>query len=403
MNFNCREEDAEAIYSKTKMFMKIFLRRSEVFKISSSSNGSVSATIGVTSRSKEHCTELGGSSVLEGLDRRVLSLMQTTDNKNDTLRYVKKFKKKCDKHLERLKEKHNCELEKFEQDCEEKRAELEKKYKMESAIICSIHGKSSVGVEKLKIMDKNCAKEREDLELQISNNRKELEATQKTERDEEQKKTASWLEQVKSLVQNELLDNPPSQNGRQLQAAQLIEWELPNASASVNKDDLMKFCTDRETFEMNEQNITPEVVVSEVPCFARDEQRVNHQNDASVNCLKNMPSSGEAGLNNMAENSCHADVPKMQAVPSAETVSDGCGHVGHQEQPHTAPSRGLERNNNLMEPLEIHRSTVLETNHVNEASALSTEPLPYAGSSVTKQLVANPAVEAPSMSQVCFF
>ncbi|KAJ8441638.1 hypothetical protein Cgig2_025805 [Carnegiea gigantea] len=397
--FKCPDVQPYALVETIQGDPTNFLRR-EVFKISNSSNDSVLATIGVTSGSKEHCIEVEGSSVLEGLDKQILSLTHMTDNKNDTWRFVKKVKKKCDKHVDRLKEKHNDELERFERECEGKRAELEKKYKMESAIICSIHGKSSVGLEKLKIMDKNCAKEREDLEFQISNRRKELEARQQAEGDEEQKKTANWLEQVKSLVQNELLDSPTSENDKQLQSAQQIDWEPSNASASVNRDNLVNIDTDRETPQMNGQDITSEVTVSEVPCLATDEQRVNRQNDDSINSLKDMPSSEEAGLNNMDEKSCHADLPKMQAVPIAETVSDSCGQVGPGEHPCAAPSREMEKNNNVMEPLEIHRSAVLQTNHVNDASAsLSTKPLPSPGISLTKRLVADPAVEAPSMSQ----
>ncbi|KAK9676594.1 hypothetical protein RND81_11G087600 [Saponaria officinalis] len=214
MDFKCLEQEVDSVYRKMKLLMKIFLSRSIK---------SLKSAIDPTSATDDGC-----------FIKEVCSSSQITNKEKDSIRDFEKVKKICEKKIEKLKERQDGELIKFEIYWQEKRAELENNYKVESAFIRYSHAKCTPVVEKLKILEKDYAKKREDLESQICNHRKELQAKQQEESDGEQKKMAQLLELLKPMAHDGQLEKLPSVNSIQLQTAEhMNQFKDSNGSESV--------------------------------------------------------------------------------------------------------------------------------------------------------------------------
>ncbi|KAL9244340.1 hypothetical protein vseg_018127 [Gypsophila vaccaria] len=216
MDFKCLEQEVDSVYRKMRLLMKIFLSRNIK---------SLKSAIGPASTTDDGC-----------LNKEVSSSSGMTNKEKDSIRDLEKVKNICEKKIKKLKERQDYELVKFESFWQEKRAELEDNYKVESAVIRYSHAKSSPVVEKLKILDDDYTKKREDLENQISNHRKEFEAKQQEERDGEQKKMAQLLELLKPMAHDEQLEDHPSENNIQLPTTEHMDHcQDSNGSVSVTR------------------------------------------------------------------------------------------------------------------------------------------------------------------------
>ncbi|KAH9614916.1 hypothetical protein KSS87_023646 [Heliosperma pusillum] len=204
MEFKCQEQEADSVYKKMKLPMKIFLFRN--LKPLKSSIDPASTTDETTNK---NCVDIS----IGGLEK-------TSNKEKDSFGYAENIKKICEKKIKKLKERQKGELVNFENGWQEKRAKLEDIYKVESAVIRYSHAKSTDVIEKLKILEENYPKKKQDLESQFYNHRKVFEARQQEERDGEQKKIAQLLELVKPMAQNGKLENLPSFNSIQLQTTE---------------------------------------------------------------------------------------------------------------------------------------------------------------------------------------
>ena len=204
-------------------------------------------------------------------------------------KYMKKVERACNKKMEKLREKHDEELEKFEKSFEDERMKLEKRCKVESAFIRATHANSSVGIDKLRALDKDYAKKMEELERKISIRRKELEARHQIERNAEQEKIAGHMERVKSLSHHKVPEESDGQNGVKSQVAEPIVLDKnSNGTVSINGN----FPTQQDS-EREASKATMDVTESIVSALREDmenssTQRLTCEIDDSINASENI-------------------------------------------------------------------------------------------------------------------
>ncbi|GAB4850718.1 hypothetical protein Ancab_030018 [Ancistrocladus abbreviatus] len=213
LKFNCKEDEADLIFSKMQTLKKLFLLWYSKHS-SPVTNGPARETVDANSMdsalpSLQNVTVKveEGSAGPECSDRQAFTSMHTVEiRKREIFKNLKKVQKKCRKRMGRLKQKHIKEAEEFRKLWEEKKARLEKEHRLESAVIRSIHSNLPVRIDKLKILDSDYAKKYQELEHQMSVDQRALEAGQRAEKNEEEQRTARLLEVFKSLAQAELSD-----------------------------------------------------------------------------------------------------------------------------------------------------------------------------------------------------
>lgn len=302
VGFTCSECEAEDIYAMLKPKMGKF------------------SCLGIkNSESKGNFIESQGNPKNLELEESSLGV----DCLKDFEKNMKKVEKGCGKQMERLKNRHNEEIEKFEKSREELKVRLEQWCKLESASIRYTHANSSVGIDKLKALDNDYAKKREELEKQMSICRKELEARQKIEKDEEEKRIAGYMERAKALGQRKLLVDSHAKSGVNSQVAEPIELgKDSNGTVGINGN------------LPTQQNSEREATVSVLAENSENthEQRVSCRSDESRTPLENVPASKE---------------PSNSICP-----------------PECTPTIQLEKITNQMDDVVVDRSTVVESDHV---------------------------------------
>ncbi|KNA08678.1 hypothetical protein SOVF_160460 isoform B [Spinacia oleracea] len=261
VGFNCSECEAENIYSMVKPKMESYLCLGT--KNPDLKRNSVESPVGNLKKLDVELEEsLLGADVFE--------------------KYMKKVEKGCAKEMERLKNKHNEELEKFEISREQLKMKLETNCKAESTTIRLTYGNSSVGIDKLRALDNSYAKKREHLEREIFICQKELEARQKIEKDEEQKRLTGYMKRVKALGYRKLLGESYVKYGVNSQAAESIRLSKDsNGNVGMNGNLPKQQSSNREAIGsvlfQNLENIS--------------EQRVSCDNDTFTTSIENVRAS----------------------------------------------------------------------------------------------------------------
>jgi hypothetical protein len=229
LNFGCKKEEVDYVYSLLRCLKNIFLYRTGYFKVAKSSSVSSLSTKGVTEEPSHarllkstisHLQKVNGeveawSLHQEFSDKQVLSqrglVTEVKLAQKDVSKSIKEIQKKCKKQLMKLSEKQQEEKDKIKRTTEEEKALLEKKHRMESTIICAyLQSNVSMRIDKLKIMDNEHAKRIEELDYQMKKRLKHLEETQLVARNKVLEREALWVEEVKSWAQVELLNKTPS-------------------------------------------------------------------------------------------------------------------------------------------------------------------------------------------------
>ncbi|XP_010689098.2 helicase protein MOM1 isoform X3 [Beta vulgaris subsp. vulgaris] len=350
MRFTCSECEAEDMYSKLKpkmdMFSRLGTKNSHTTgncslavcgtRIISNGNGEGSPPGNLQDVEPQE-TSLG----VELLKKQGLSPGQT---EKDFQKHIKKVENGCEKQMERLKDNHNDEIKDFEKCWEEKRMELEKWCKVQSAAIRVTHANSSIGNDKLRALDNDYAKKREELEIKISICRKDLETRQQIERLEEEKRIARYMERIKSLEHQTLSEESHAKNGVKSQVTE------PNGGG---KDSNGTVCMNgnlpQQQYPERKASRTPEVGTKSVGfVFAEylentEKQRVSCENDGTSTCSP--------------------------------------------EQPGDCTRQTEKEDTNLMDDAVVDRSTALASNQISSASITGSLPSPVG--SVAKQLTAD--------------
>ncbi|EEF32941.1 mom(plant), putative [Ricinus communis] len=195
LNFGCKKEEADYVYSKFRCLKKVFLYHTGNVMLTCSSENSQSVTRVVN---KEYLQARSGQELLQ------LGLA-----KQDFSKSIKDIERKCDKQMRKVSQKQQEEIVEFNKKYNEEKAQLEYKQKTEAAVI-RLHSNSSMRKNKLKLLDIEYKKKFEELEQQMVIRRKDLEEMHMAARDKLKKRKACWLEGVKSWAQVELINKPPS-------------------------------------------------------------------------------------------------------------------------------------------------------------------------------------------------
>lgn len=101
--------------------------------------------------------------------------------------------KKCEKRMKKLMRKHREQIQQLLQIWEDKKDELERDWKLRLAVIRSIHGQTSAGIDKLKVLNDDFKKRIDDHHILKNAQLAELEAEHLIAINEERQKAADWL------------------------------------------------------------------------------------------------------------------------------------------------------------------------------------------------------------------
>ncbi|KAL7173695.1 hypothetical protein ACSBR2_033030 [Camellia fascicularis] len=226
LNFGCTEDEANNVYSKLRLLKKMFLLRVQNFEDSESSKDSLSAEDIMKelldARISQSAVFSQQNVIVENEERLknqefvevrlLLEQVQAPKHKiegKEVSKRIKLIQKKCEKQMTKLIRKQQVQIQEFYRLWELGRVEIEKQHSRETTLVYSIHSDIPVRLEKLKILDDEFAKKREEHKRQKETRLKDLEAKQLAERNVERKNAARWLEIVKSQAQAELSGELP--------------------------------------------------------------------------------------------------------------------------------------------------------------------------------------------------
>ncbi|XP_043696783.1 helicase protein MOM1-like, partial [Telopea speciosissima] len=208
LNFECKEEEVEFIFSKLWMLKKMFhsvedsspkmKNVSEILLCASSSQS-------MTSAQEEFGGEIRDSSQSCNFPQYVPAKQeQATDfdktswsEKNDFLN-ISQFKKICAKRIKKLLQKQQEEVQKFNEIRQKEKAKLEEELTLKLVLIHAVDEHISIRLDKMKKAEQDHAKKIEENNRRWEVLRKNLEALQLVARNGEQQMNAHWLEQAKS-------------------------------------------------------------------------------------------------------------------------------------------------------------------------------------------------------------
>lgn len=217
LDYQCTEEQASSVYSKMRSLKRMYLQCSDnitclnrdcLLAEEDFSRGLSNVNGGELQCSsyKEESSELEfgeKSADKEHAERQILTQQKvalkdkagTSEIDDDE---IKKIQKKCDKRMKKLIRKHQEQNQELLRIWEDKKVELERDHKLRLAVIRSIHGQTSAGMDKLKVLDDDFKKKIEDHKILRDAQLKNLEAEHLTAINEERRKAADWLAKAKA-------------------------------------------------------------------------------------------------------------------------------------------------------------------------------------------------------------
>ncbi|KAL4610801.1 hypothetical protein ACB092_08G078200 [Castanea dentata] len=224
LNFDCKKEEVDYVYSLLRCLKKMFLYRTGIFKFSDYPNVCELSSKGVTddhsharlSRSMTSSPQKVNGEVealslhQEFSDKQVLSQLGSAPEfrlaLKDVTKSIKEIQKKCNKQLVKLSQKQEEEKNEIKRTYEEEKSLLEKKHRMESTIFRTcLQSNISLREDKLKILDNEYANKIEVQEQQLEMRLKALEDMHQAVRNKLAEREARWVEDVKSWAQVELM------------------------------------------------------------------------------------------------------------------------------------------------------------------------------------------------------
>ncbi|KAL2332024.1 hypothetical protein Fmac_019605 [Flemingia macrophylla] len=185
LNFKCKKEEVDYIYSMLRCLKKIFLYRTR------------------------NNNDTGSPKVAEPLNRqyscpgvaREIELF-----KKDMSRSIKEIRKKCAKYLNKLQLSQGEEKQRLRAAIDDENAKVEGSFKIQSAFIRSCSPNDVLRMERLKLLNIEYEKEIAELKCRHETCLRDLENKQLAELRKFQDREAIWVEDVKSWAENELLN-----------------------------------------------------------------------------------------------------------------------------------------------------------------------------------------------------
>lgn len=208
LNFNCKKEEADFLYSMLRCLKKTFSYRTGKLKVVESTEVPLSATN--TPKGPIQANSLRSLSS----NKEVISQSERATvfkfAEKDVAKSIKEVRKKFQKQLEKLVQKQEEEKNEIERSYEEEKVQIQEKQKMETAAICScFEHNTSMRVDKLKSVDNSFTKEFEALTNQRNMHLKNLEAKHVEVKTMMQERESSWVQAVESWARDELLGKTP--------------------------------------------------------------------------------------------------------------------------------------------------------------------------------------------------
>ncbi|GLT56802.1 hypothetical protein SLA2020_298190 [Shorea laevis] len=215
INFGCKKEEADYVYSLLRCLKRTFLYHTGKMKVPNPPKASGLSTKCIGT---EQCSAafdhqgvkegLNGSlKVSESSEKQALSQSELALEYqlalSDLLKSLKEIQRKCDKMMKNLLQKQREEKENFDRTYEKEMVKLENKRKMEAAVI-RLHSTETTRFDKLKKLDDEYAIKIDELKKQMAIRLKSLEVEQEESRNKVHKWKAWWVEAVKSWARNEL-------------------------------------------------------------------------------------------------------------------------------------------------------------------------------------------------------
>ncbi|XP_061946497.1 helicase protein MOM1-like isoform X5 [Populus nigra] len=219
LNFGCKKDEADYVYSKLRCLKKAFLHHTGTYKVATSPKAAEFSTEdhsknqlnGRSSLSTPSNMQKGRIEVENLRPSQEFSIDQVVSHlglaQKDYSKSIKDIEKKCDKQMRKLLQRQQQEMEEFEKKYEEEKAELEHMHRTEAAVI-RLHSNILERTDKLKVLDNVYAKKFEDLNWQMDMHLNNLLELQLATRNKLQERKAQWIKGVKSWAHAELIKKP---------------------------------------------------------------------------------------------------------------------------------------------------------------------------------------------------
>ncbi|KAJ4977738.1 hypothetical protein NE237_008518 [Protea cynaroides] len=220
LNFECKEEEAEFIYSKLRMLKKMFYRcMGSSIELKSPEDSSprvkdVSNMLPRASSSQSVASaqeELEDGEIRESSENHILPQHvpakqgQVTDSdktscsqKNDFSKGITQFEKFFSKRMKKLLKKQQEEVLRFIETREKEKAMLDKELTVALAVIRTVHKHNPARLDKMMIAEQDHVKKIEEHKRHWEVLKKNLEDSQLLARNGEKQLKAQWLEHAKS-------------------------------------------------------------------------------------------------------------------------------------------------------------------------------------------------------------
>ncbi|PQQ19204.1 helicase protein MOM1 isoform X1 [Prunus yedoensis var. nudiflora] len=204
LNFNCKKEEADYVYSMLRCLKKTFLYHTGFFKAAESPKLAKLSTKDVLKNSHPKVSRSTTSNFQQDKsDVKDLSLKQEKLAQKDVSKSIKDIQKKIQKQMTKLNEKQIKEKSEVLRTSQEEKAHLE----AESVVIRSCFlNNTSMRTEKLKMLEKKIEENKNQTNLRL----KHLEASQQEAQDKLKEMGKRWVEELQSWARVELLNRSPS-------------------------------------------------------------------------------------------------------------------------------------------------------------------------------------------------
>ncbi|TQE07274.1 hypothetical protein C1H46_007096 [Malus baccata] len=208
LNFNCKKEEAEYVYSMLRCLKRTFLHSIGAFKAVESPKFSNLSSKDVLKNSDAKASQPITSNLQHvKSDIKDLPPSQEYFAQEDVLKSIKGIQKTLQKKMKKLIEKQSKDNSEVLRTYEEEKGRLERELKAETIVIRScFQNSTSMRTDKLKMLEKKIEENNNQHDLRLEH----LEASQLEARTKLREMGKRWVEEVQAWARAELLDRSAS-------------------------------------------------------------------------------------------------------------------------------------------------------------------------------------------------
>ncbi|KAL3365354.1 hypothetical protein AABB24_010481 [Solanum stoloniferum] len=213
LQFGCTEEETNNVCLKIRSLKKLFLHRlDQNDNASSSSKCSLLAARTVAEKpstgSMSQVVESPQLNVQKEMEERLQGKKlyrecimtpkkELVDIERET--FIKEVQCRCERRMSNLVQKQKEEIEEFQKIWEKKKEELVQDYRLQFAVLRSVHGKTAVMKDKLKNSETEFSRKMQELKYSKDQKLKELEVEHSAMKNKERQKASLWLAEANSF------------------------------------------------------------------------------------------------------------------------------------------------------------------------------------------------------------